>query len=245
MADGVEAASPVHHRWHVGSGVDACCRCRPTPPVRSTGGCRWTPPIARVHQHAATLARSRGQAVPTQGARSNDKNPRSRRDEPDDHAIGRSRGGLTTKAHALVDGRGLPLVLAVTPGQAATPRPCRHCSPSYGAAPGPGRPRPHRRRPRDKAYSSRGTAPTCAPAASKPSSPNRRPERPPPPPRLARRRPRASTPRLQAAQRHRALVQPPSSGADWPPATTNSPSSTAAGSSCGDHPLALMTSNTP
>ena len=32
--------------------------------------------------------------------------------------IGRSRGGLTTKTHALVDGRGLPLVIALTPGQA-------------------------------------------------------------------------------------------------------------------------------
>lgn len=33
-------------------------------------------------------------------------------------AIGRSRGGLTTKIHALVDERGLPLRLALTPGQA-------------------------------------------------------------------------------------------------------------------------------
>lgn len=38
--------------------------------------------------------------------------------EPPDHGIGRSRGGLSTKLHALVDGRGLPLVIAVTPGQA-------------------------------------------------------------------------------------------------------------------------------
>jgi len=35
-----------------------------------------------------------------------------------DHAIGRSRGGLTTKTHALVDGGGLPLVTALIPGQA-------------------------------------------------------------------------------------------------------------------------------
>lgn len=33
--------------------------------------------------------------------------------EPDDHAIGRSRGGLSTKIHALVDGKGGPLVLLV------------------------------------------------------------------------------------------------------------------------------------
>ena len=37
--------------------------------------------------------------------------------EPDDHAIGRSRGGLSTKIHSLVDGKGRPLVLLVAPGQ--------------------------------------------------------------------------------------------------------------------------------
>lgn len=36
--------------------------------------------------------------------------------EPEDHAIGRSRGGLTTKVHALSDGRGRPLVLLLTAG---------------------------------------------------------------------------------------------------------------------------------
>ena len=32
--------------------------------------------------------------------------------------MGRSRGGLTTKIHALVDARGLPIVLKITEGQA-------------------------------------------------------------------------------------------------------------------------------
>ena len=32
--------------------------------------------------------------------------------------MGRSRGGLTTKIHALVDGEGLPIVLKLTEGQA-------------------------------------------------------------------------------------------------------------------------------
>jgi len=80
-------------------------------------------------------------------------------DEPPDHAVGRSRGGLSTKVHQLVDGRGRPLVIAVTPGQAGD-------SPMLGPLlwrlairrPGPGRPRT---RPMaviaDKAYSSRGT----------------------------------------------------------------------------------------
>jgi len=32
--------------------------------------------------------------------------------------MGRSKGGLTTKIHALVDARGLPILLKITPGQA-------------------------------------------------------------------------------------------------------------------------------
>ncbi len=36
--------------------------------------------------------------------------------EPGDHAIGRSRGGLTTKVHALTDGRGRVLVVLLTAG---------------------------------------------------------------------------------------------------------------------------------
>jgi len=35
-----------------------------------------------------------------------------------DRYMGRSRGGLTTKIHALTDSRGLPLELVLTPGQA-------------------------------------------------------------------------------------------------------------------------------
>src|SRR5260370_33850976 len=39
-------------------------------------------------------------------------------DEPDDHAIGRSRGGLTTKIHALTDPREAPVAVRLTAGQA-------------------------------------------------------------------------------------------------------------------------------
>lgn len=38
--------------------------------------------------------------------------------EPADHALGHSRGGWTTKAHAAVDARGRPLAVRLTPGQA-------------------------------------------------------------------------------------------------------------------------------
>jgi transposase len=84
----------------------------------------------------------------------NHKNPRL---EPADHAIGRSRGGLLTKIHHAVDGRGRPLAVLVGPGQGGD---APMCLPVLDAirAPrlGPGRPRT---RPdavlADKAYSSR------------------------------------------------------------------------------------------
>jgi transposase len=47
------------------------------------------------------------------GAISNYKDPRLQ--EPPDHAIGRSRGGLTSKIHLVSDGRGRPLNLILTP----------------------------------------------------------------------------------------------------------------------------------
>ena len=39
------------------------------------------------------------------------------REEPPDHAIGRSRGGLSTKIHHLCDGNMRPLVMLLGPGQ--------------------------------------------------------------------------------------------------------------------------------
>ncbi len=39
-------------------------------------------------------------------------------EEPADHALGRSRGGFSTKIHLLCDGQGLPLLFCLTPGQA-------------------------------------------------------------------------------------------------------------------------------
>ena len=37
--------------------------------------------------------------------------------EPPDHALGRSRGGLTTKIHLLCDSRGFPLTFSLSAGQ--------------------------------------------------------------------------------------------------------------------------------
>ena len=42
----------------------------------------------------------------------------ARSKKQDDQAIGRSRGGLSTKIHALVDALGKPLAFLLTPGQA-------------------------------------------------------------------------------------------------------------------------------
>ncbi|MFF3350512.1 IS5 family transposase [Streptomyces sp. NPDC002779] len=98
--------------------------------------------IVRAHQHAAATGRKGG----------------STGDEPDDHALGRSRGGLTTKVHLACDGKGRPLAILVTPGQrhdsvCARPLLERIRVPRTG----PGRPRC---RPdqviADKAYGSRG-----------------------------------------------------------------------------------------
>src|SRR5258707_12924579 len=50
--------------------------------------------IVRVHQHGACIGRNRRQSM------------------------GRSRGGLTSKIHALVNSNGLPVRLALTPGEA-------------------------------------------------------------------------------------------------------------------------------
>jgi putative transposase len=53
--------------------------------------------------------------VPTQGDLSNDKNLAN---EPADHALGRSRGGLSTKIHAMTDRFCCPLTVLLSPGQA-------------------------------------------------------------------------------------------------------------------------------
>ncbi|MFP8959159.1 IS5 family transposase [Streptomyces nanhaiensis] len=110
--------------------------------------------INRAHQHAA-------------GAR---KKGATRGDEPEDpasaahrQALGRSRGGLSTKVHLAVDGRGLPLAIVLTPGHAGD-------APAFTEVletirvPRTGRGRP-RTRPEhivtDKAYSSRAIRSWC------------------------------------------------------------------------------------
>jgi transposase len=102
--------------------------------------------INRAHQHAAGARRHpEDQIEPPVG-------------EPADHALGRSRGGLSTKVHLAVEQGRKTLATAVTPGQAAD-------SPQFTTVlgrirvphrSGPGRPRTRPARVlADKAYSSR------------------------------------------------------------------------------------------
>ena len=103
-------ATPV-----MGPGTGSCRQSwlTPTRLEMSIGTSRSTPPSA------VLISTAQIQLVPsrTQGARSNHKNRPPQDCEPAGHGIGRSRGGLTTKIHSAVDGRGRPLANVVTGGQ--------------------------------------------------------------------------------------------------------------------------------
>jgi transposase len=115
--------------------------------------------VGGLHHQPRSPARGRG---PEKGA--------ARGDEPEDpavaarrQALGRSRGGLSTKVHLAVDGRGLPLAIVLTAGHAGD-------APAFPQVltairvPRAGRGRP-RTRPEhivaDKAYSSRAIRAWC------------------------------------------------------------------------------------
>ncbi|WP_420823491.1 transposase [Streptomyces natalensis] len=81
-----------------------------------------------------------------------------RPDEPDNHALGRSRGGLTTKIHLACDGLGRPLAIMPSPGQrhdSTCARPLLECIRVPRTGLGRTRCRPDQVI-ADKAYSSRG-----------------------------------------------------------------------------------------
>jgi len=197
--------------------------------------------VARAHQHAA--GRAPGRLQSTQGARSNYKNlpvPRPVWPEPLDHALGRSRGGWSTKTHLSVDRLGRPLSVRLTPGQAGDnpqllPLLDEIAVPGRGAGP-----RSHvgvRRRPdcviADKAYSHPSTRAALRRWGIRVVIPERRDQ-------IAHRAAKG-----RAGDDHRAsmpgstatatLSNEPSTdssnGAASPPATTNTPATTALGSS--------------
>ena len=101
--------STVGPRTALGTGCCSSCRARPTRSRTWSGSSRSTP---RWPGRISTLPEHAG--FP-QGAGSNHT---FRWPEPDDHALGRSRGGWSTKTHLSVDRRGRPLSVRLTPGQA-------------------------------------------------------------------------------------------------------------------------------
>ncbi|WP_405632416.1 IS5 family transposase [Streptomyces sp. NBC_01174] len=111
---------------------------RPTPTTTSTGPSRWTPP---------SCARTSMRRGPAKGASA---------EEPADHAIGRSRGGLTTRIHLASDAHCRPLAFVLTAGQAGDAPAFAHVMARLRVPRRRGRPRT---RPdvvlADKAYSSR------------------------------------------------------------------------------------------
>lgn len=175
VADGLEASPQVLHRRDLGQGP----HCATGPGRRS----RWhrLEGLGRLDQLACSPARRHccevaGRTQLSHRGHGRITRPGRRCEEPADHAIGRSRGGLTTKTHALVDGNGLPLVIALTPGQAndspALPKLLAELRvPRVGpdlAARGSRRSRCARTRPTPRA----GTAPTSELGASPLSSPH-------------------------------------------------------------------------
>ncbi|WP_425571001.1 IS5 family transposase [Planotetraspora kaengkrachanensis] len=103
--------------------------------------------VCRAHQHAAGARKRDLQVEPPGGVDT----------EPDDHGLGRSRGGLTTKLHLAVEQGQKPMSIVITAGQ-------RGDSPQFEPVlkkirvrrlgPGRARTRPNRVR-ADKAYASR------------------------------------------------------------------------------------------
>src|SRR4051794_1503751 len=113
------------------------CGCISTGPAPA--GSEVTRPPSPIPTRRATDSPGRGR---TTDATDGDYPPEPVIAEPGDHAIGRSRGGLTTKVHALSDGAGRLLVVVLTAGNV-------HDSPVFGqllaglrvARPGAGRAR--------------------------------------------------------------------------------------------------------
>ena len=140
--------------WSAGVGTAPGIGCWPCPDQVGCGRRAGVGGQCRLQQRAGPPARRRGPQAA--GA---DRRQRGQVGDQTE-ALGRSRGGLTTKIHLGCDGRGRPLGVVLTPGQ-------RHDSTQLEpvldaiAVPGPsGRGRPRKRPDHlvgDKAYS----YPTC------------------------------------------------------------------------------------
>jgi transposase len=147
LAHAVRAVPPLATRRHLAQDPD----CAASPRRRG-----WSYHLGRVgglHRHPRAPARRRR---PQKGDLQTEP-PGGVAQEPHDHALGRSRGGLSTKLHLACEQGYKPLAVVLTPGQAGD-------SPQFTTVlerirvprHGPGRPRTRPDRVlADKAYSSR------------------------------------------------------------------------------------------
>lgn len=99
-----------HRRWAADGTWDEVL-AQLTAQADSIDGIDWTVPvdstINRAHQHATNTARP--ETDTGAAARRSKSDAPATGGESEGHAIGRSRGGLTTKIHHAVDGGGRPL----------------------------------------------------------------------------------------------------------------------------------------
>jgi transposase len=144
-----QAVYGLFRRWHR-AGVWAVIITRLQARADSEGLITWQVSVdsttARAHQHAAG-ARSVPQKESAGGVA----------DEPEDHALGRSRGGFTTKIHLACEQGQKVMSLLLTAGQRGDSPQFRNVLEKINVPrPGVGRPRTRPDRVRaDKAYSSR------------------------------------------------------------------------------------------
>ena len=107
VADVVLVVPPVAAGRHLAGGVD-----RVAAHADAAGRVRWDVSVdstsVRAHQHAAGARRDGG---------AQKERPGGVHDEPDDHALGRSRGGRTTKVHLACEQGRKALSLLLTAGQ--------------------------------------------------------------------------------------------------------------------------------
>jgi transposase len=74
--------------------------------------------VARAYEGDGQMVESSSIRVRQHAANGKKGGPQDAAGYADARCMGRSRGGLTTKIHALVDARDLPIALKLTPGQA-------------------------------------------------------------------------------------------------------------------------------
>lgn len=154
------------NRW-AQAGVWARLLEKAQPSASQAGELDWIASIdsttVRVHQHGATLPRDTG----------GPSNYKKSRPEPADHAIGRPRGGLTTKNHLVCDGKGRASAPIPTPGQAADASMLTATPNQIRAAGAGGRPRTRPDRLlADKGHPSRANRAWPVNTGSPPPSPN-------------------------------------------------------------------------